>query len=170
MTPTSFIYPYSYSFFGFGRAASCKTTPVINSLNSALFIIASIIGAVAFCESIRVNAVLAKGGKWQLSSANIQCIFFCSISSFFITGWAFGYALTSLQVDDELVFERTLKAPFIGGTSAFGTIAIVTVSLTWMDLAMRASHGYHSYRIGTPTLAPWVARAQIQVNTVYDLV
>ena len=84
-----------------------------------------------------MNVVLFKGGKWKLATANIQCIFFCAITSFFITGWAFGYALTSLQVDEGLVFERQIKAPFIGGTSGFGTIGIMTVSLAWMDLAMR---------------------------------
>ena len=92
--------------------------------------------------SLHANFVLRKAGKWKISSANIQCIFFCSIASFFITGWGLGYAFTSLEVDEELVFERYLKAPFVGGVSAFGTIAVMTVSLAWMDLALRAGHDY----------------------------
>ena len=104
----------------------------------SLYGLLSLAAVAAFCASVFVSIVLAKAGKWKLTSPNIQCVISVTLASFFFICVAFGYVLGNVGLDEEFVFEHNLKAILAGFAQIFVVLGMMTVSVTWIDLALRS--------------------------------
>lgn len=127
-----------YAFFGFNGDEDCAPSGGINALNVLLFVLSGIYGIFVMCYISDILTVLHKNNCLKLKKPNVQSLilgYFC-VASYTILSW--GYVATATQLEEYLIFERSIKGVFIGLSVLLATLSVITITISWMDIAIRS--------------------------------
>ena len=132
-----------YSFFGFHGNNTCldSTDSEANAIKFIGLFMYILIGVWVFYNTWHCYYIayrFRKAKRFNISKSPIQTIIFLGIALPGFAIWTAGYIMTFARLDNNMVFERSIKGPAIAVGGGFGVLGILNISIMWMNMASRS--------------------------------
>ena len=127
-----------YMFFGFD-GEDCSSGTVLQALHLLVLTPLMLYAIYILLFVGQTVKVFASKKLLDLSKPNIQSAVACMLCAGCYVALTCGYVITSAGLDAGLHFERSAKGLCVGLSVLFSMASVVTVTIAWMDLAIRSA-------------------------------